>query len=267
MRAVVLEGFGDVSNLVLREVADPTPGPGQLLVRVRAAGVNFADVLWRMGRYPRCHAPHVLGFEIAGEVVAVGEGVTGFTPGQRVFGSAGGGGGYAELCTAPAELMLPMPDQLSFEDAAAMPVVFGTVYYALEEMGRVRPGEAVLVQAAGGGVGTVAVQWAKALGATVVATAGSVEKLERARALGADVLINYRERSLQEAVKESVGRVDLVLESVGGQAFEDCLAVLKPFGRLISLGYSSGSLPPVDPLRLMGRNQALIGLYLGGMGP
>jgi NADPH2:quinone reductase len=267
MRAVVLEGFGDVSNLVLREVERPTPGPGQVLVRVRAAGLNFADVLWRKGLYPRARFPQVLGFEIAGEVEAVGEGVADLSPGQQVFGTSLGGGGYADFCLAQAEMLLPMPAGLSFEEAAAIPVVFGTVYYALQPLGRVQPGETVLIHAAGGGVGTVAVQWAKALGATVVATAGSYEKLERVRALGADVTINYREVEMVEAVKQAVGKVDVVLESIGGKVLEDSLSLLKPFGRLITFGYASGGAVQLDPLRLFSRNLTISGLYLGAMAP
>ncbi|MFZ5826128.1 MAG: quinone oxidoreductase family protein [Bacillota bacterium] len=267
MKAAVLEGFGEVESLVVRDVEVPVPGPGQVLVRMRAAGLNFADVLWRRGLYPRSRFPHVLGFEIAGEVVSVGDGVSTFVPGQRVFGSTAGGGGYAEYGLAPAELLLPVPDGLSFEEAAAMPVIFGTVYYALVPMGRLSPGEIVLIHAAGGGVGTVAVQWAKALGATVVATAGSDEKLERVRALGADVLINYRERNMSEAVREAVGKVDLVLESIGGRVLEESLGLLRPFGRLITFGYASGESASVDPLRLFSRNLTISGLYLGAMAP
>ncbi len=265
MRAVVLEGFGDVSNLVLREVDRPTPGPGQVLVRVRATGLNFADLLWRHGRYPRSRFPHVLGYEIAGEVAEVGEGVSGFAPGAKVFGSSVGGGGYAEYCLAPAELLMAMPEGVTFSEAAAMPVVFGTVWYGLVAMGRLQPGEWALIHAAGGGVGTVAVQWAKALGAQVVATAGSDEKLARVKELGADVLINYRSGDWVEALKGSVGKVDLVLESIGGQVLDQSIGVLKPFGRLITFGYASGDPVQIDPMRLFGRNLTVSGLWLGAM--
>lgn len=267
MRAVVLEGFGGVSNLVMREVDAPTPGAGQVRVRVRATGLNYADVLWRHGRYPRARVPHVLGYEIAGEVDAVGEGVTGFQPGDRVFGTAAGGGGYAERCLAPAEMLMAIPDGLSFDEAAALPVVFGTVWWGLVGMGRLQPGEWALIHAAGGGVGTVAVQWAKALGAKVVATAGSDEKLARVKELGADVLINYRSTNWVDGLKEQVGKVDLVMDSIGGQVLEESLGVLKPFGRLITFGYASGEQVQVDPMRLFGRNLTISGLWLGAMPP
>lgn len=266
MKAIVLESFGDPSNLRLQEVPDPTVAPGQALVRVRAAGINFADVLFRLNRYPRAAVPHVLGFEIAGEVEAVGEGVTNLKPGDRVFGMTPGGGGYAELAVTHAGSLLPIPDGISFADAASIPVVFATVYHSLVTFGRVTAGERVLVQAAGGGVGTVAVQWAKALGATVLASAGSDEKLERVRALGAEILINYRNQHLWEGVKAAFeDGVDVVLDSIGGKVLEDSLKLLRPFGRLITVGTASGEPAQIDPVRLLAKNLTVSGVYLAPM--
>lgn len=266
MQAIVLEGFGDPSNLKLREVPDPTPGPGEVLVRVRAAGLNFADVLWRLERYPRCSVPYVLGFEVAGEVVAVGEGVTQLSPGQRVCGMTPGGGGYAELALADAGALFPIPEGLSFTEAAAVPVIFATVYHSLITFGRVAEGERVLIQAAGGGVGTVAVQWAKALGATVLATAGSAEKLERVEALGADILINYRSQRLWQGVRAAFADgVDVVIDSIGGKVLEDSLKLLRPFGRLVTVGTASGEEAQIDPVRLIARNLTVSGVYLSTM--
>lgn len=266
MKAIVLEGFGDPSNLRLRDLPDPAPARGQVLVRVRAAGINFADVLFRLNRYPRAAFPHVLGYEIAGEVEAVGEGVTAFKPGDRVFGMTPSGGGYAELAVTHAGSLFPIPEGISFADAASIPVVFATVYHSLVTFGRVEPGERVLVQAAGGGVGTVAVQWAKALGATVLASAGSDEKLERVRALGADILINYRNQHLWQGVKAAFeDGVDVILDSIGGKVLEDSIKLLRPFGRLITVGTASGEEAQIDPVRLLARNLTVSGVYLAPM--
>ena len=267
MKAAMLLGFGDVDNLVLADLADPTPAPGQVLVRVKAAGINFADVLWRRGKYPRCTAPHVLGFEVAGDVEAIGEGVTGYLPGMRVFGFTTGGGGYAEKVLCRPDDLHPIPEGLTYEEAAAVPVVFSTVYHALNSFGRLTEGETVLIHAAGGGVGTVAVQWARAMGATVIATAGSEEKLRRVAELGAHITVNYRTQELIPAVKAANGNqgVDLVLESVGGQVLEDSLTLLRSFGRLVTLGIASGEAPKIDPMRLLTRNLTVSGLYLSTM--
>jgi NADPH2:quinone reductase len=267
MRQVILEAFGGPENLKMQEVAAPLPGAGEVLIHVHAAGVNYADVLWRLGKYPGSKTAHVLGFEFAGDVAALGEGVTAFTVGDRVFGSATAGGAYAEQLVVPATGLIPIPETITYEEAASIPVVFGTVYHALVTFGRVQSGETVLINAAGGGVGTIAVQWAKAMGARVVATAGSAAKLERVKALGADILINYREQELKAAVREATGGVDVVLESIGGQVLADSIDLLKSFGRLVTFGYASGDVPQINPMKLFSRNLTVSGLYLGAMRP
>lgn len=267
MKGMLLEGFGGVENFRLVDLPDPVPGKNQVLIRVRAAGVNFSDVLYRHGRYPGCRVPHLLGYEVAGEVVDTGEGVTGLLPGQRVLATMVEGGGYAELALAHAASVFPIPENITNEEAASVPVVFATVYHAMVTFGRVEPGERVLIHAAGGGVGTVAVQWAKALGAEVIATAGSDEKLRRVRELGADVLINYRTQNLTEAVKVATGGkgVDVVLDSIGGSVLAESLNLLRPFGRLVTLGVAGGEAPPIDPVRLLSRNLTVSGLFLKPM--
>ena len=267
MQAVVLQALGGPEQLVLSQCPDPTPGTGEVLVRVRAAGLNFADVMTRQGRYLRQpRLPAIPGFEIAGEVLAIGPEVTGLRPGQRVMGTARSGA-YAELAVAPAAMLRLIPDHLSFEAAAAVPVVFLTAYHALITYGRLSAGERVLIHAAGGGVGTVAVQWARALGATVYATASSQAKLDRVRSLGADVGINYAETDFAAAVREHTGGegIDLVLESVGGQVFTDSLNLLRPLGRLVVVGRAGGAASPVDPALLLARNLTISGLFLGAL--
>jgi len=268
MQAVVLQGIGDVEQLVLMEQPDPTPGPGEVLLRVRAAGLNFADVRTRQGRYLRSpKLPAIIGFEAAGEVLAVGPGVTDLQPGQRVMGSTRTGA-YAEVAVAPAATLRPIPGHMSFEAAAAVPVVFLTVYHSLVTQGRLAAGERVLIHAAGGGVGTVAVQWAKLLGATVYATASSQAKLDRVRSLGADVCINYASTNFAATVREQTGGegVDVVLESVGGQVFTDSLSLLRPLGRLVVIGRATGVDPSsVDPTLLLARSLTVSGFYLGGV--
>ncbi len=267
MKAVVLEAFGGVENLKLTEVPEPKPGPGQVLVRVRAVGLNFAEVLWRQQRYPRAKAPYILGWEIAGEVADVGEGVSWPRTGQRVFGFTAGGGGNAEYAVCDASSLMAVPQSVSFVDAASIPVVWGTVYHGLVTFGRVKGGEDVLIHAAGGGVGTIAVQWARALGARVIGTAGSDEKLERVKALGCDIAINYRTSDFYEAIKAEIGGVDMVLESVGGRVLEDSLKLLRPMGRLITFGYASGERPQIDPFTLFAKNLTISGLWFGRMEP
>jgi len=270
MKAIQIRELGEDPDLRLVEIPEPRPGAGEVLVDVKAAGVNYADVLMCRGRYGgRRPLPFVPGFEAAGVVTEVGRGVENWRPGQRVMGTVlrETCGCYAEKAVMPAWLLLPVPQSLSFEEAAAFPEVFITAYLALHVFGRLTPGETVLIHAAAGGVGTAAVQIARAAGARVIATASSEEKLLRVRGLGAEVLINYATQDfLDEVKKQTDGRgVDLVLESVGGEVFEKSVQCLRPLGRLITYGTSSGSVGALKTTDLQRPSLSVGGFSFGAL--
>jgi NADPH2:quinone reductase len=266
MRAIRFHSLGEPDVLKHEEAPDPTAQPGHVVVRVRAAGVNFADTAFRRGKYfVRPRFPQIPGMELAGEVAALGEGVSGLAVGDRVMGF--GNGCYAELATARADDLFPIPAGLDFAVAAALPVQGLTAHHCLGLAGRLAKGERVLVHAAAGGVGTLAVQLAKRFGAAqVIATAGSAEKLDLARSLGADVGIDYKQTDLVAAVKDATGGngVDVILEMLGGQeALEKNLRCLGTFGRMVVFGAASGDTKgTIEPIALMAKNQSVIGYYL-----
>jgi NADPH:quinone reductase len=244
VRAVVLRETGGPEQLEPAEVTDPEPGDGEVLLRVRAAGINFADVLMRQGRYPQPpELPTVLGTEVAGEV-----------DGRRVM-ALPRDGGYAELAAVGEELLVPLPDGASFEEGASFLLTFLTAWIPLTRQVRVGPGSVVLVHAGAGGVGSAAVQVAKHIGARVVVTASSDEKRRVALELGADEAFGYDDF-------EQV-RADVVLDSVGGDVFARSFGVLKPLGTVIAIGFAGGWWEPLDPGPLVGRNVGLQGFYLG----
>jgi NADPH:quinone reductase len=244
VKAVVLRETGGPEQLELAEVADPDPGEGEVVVDVRAAGINFADVLVRGGRYPQPpELPTVLGTEIAGEV-----------DGRRVI-ALPRAGGYAERVSVSEELLVPLPDGASFEEGASFLLTFLTAWIPLTRQVRVEPGSVVLVHAGAGGVGSAAIQVAKHVGATVVATASSGEKRRVALELGADEAYGY---DGFEGVK-----ADVVLDSVGGDVFARSFGVLKPLGTVIAIGFAGGWWEPLDPGPVVGRNLGLQGFYLG----
>jgi len=242
MKAIVQVGTGGPEVLQLQEVPKPEVQPGHLLVRVRAIGVNYIDTMIRRGWFPMPQRqPYIPGIEVSGIVEEVGEGVSGWQIGQRVM-AGGVSGAYAEFCLVPVNLAIPVPDNLTDEEAAAVPVNWTTAYIAMVSTGKLRPGEKVLIHAAAGGVGTAAVQIAKLLGATVFATVGNAEKAQFVQSLGADVVINY-ERDDFEAIV--MGRtngqgVELVMECVGGDVFTKSLRCLTSGGRLVIYGQASG---------------------------
>jgi NADPH:quinone reductase len=228
-------------------VPDPVDGDGRVLVRVRAAGINFADVLIRRGRYPQMpELPAVLGSEIAGEL----------EDGTRVMAFTSGGGGYAELAAVDRAQVVLLPDKASFAEGASFLLTFLTAYIPLTRQVRLRAGSTLLVYAAAGGVGTATIQVARALGARVIAAAGSAEKLDVCRELGAEEAYVYDE--LPDDVQ-----VDVVVDPVGGELFAATFARLKPLGAVVAIGSSAGAWTEVDPARLVGRNVGLYGFYLG----
>lgn len=246
MRAVVLD---EERRFQLREVPDPVAGDGQALVEMRAAGVNFADVLIHEGRYPQAPPlPYVPGSEIAG-VTAAGRRVIGFV--------REGGGGYAERVVANEEWLFDLPSGASFEEGAAFLLAFLTAWLPLTRQARVVEGSRVLVTAAAGGVGSAGIQVAKALGGSVVGAVGSREKLDRVHELGAES-VTYDEIA-------GLDPFDVVLDQVGGDVFATCLGRLRPLGTLIGIGFAGGAWQPVDPALLVGRNASVAGFYLGRM--
>jgi NADPH:quinone reductase len=247
VRAVVLSEPGEPGRLELREVPDPEPERGQVVVEIRAAGVNFADVLVRQGRYPQPPPlPTVLGNEVAGDV-----------DGRRVMAfTRTAGGGYAERVAVDEAWVVPLPEGASYQQGAAFLTTYLTAWIPLTGQARVGEGTTVLVHAAAGGVGSAAVQVARHLGARVLATAGSEEKRRIALELGASEAYAY------DDFAERV-RADVVLDPVGGQVFEASVRVLEPLGTLVAIGFAGGVWKPVDPALLVGRNVGIAGFYLG----
>ena len=241
-RVVIAPEPGGPDALVFVQRPTPVPGPGELLVRVRATAVNRADVLQRRGFYPPPPgAPDVLGLELAGEVAGIGPDVTGWSVGDEVCAVVAGGG-YAEEALVPADVALPLPPGCDAVSAAAVPEVFTTAFDNLVNRGRLRAGEAVLVHGGAGGVGTAAIQLAKRLGCTVYATGGSPEKLAACVDLGADAAIHYQEEDFIERVRQLTGGrgVDVILDVMGASYLPRNLDALAPEGRLVVIGLQGG---------------------------
>jgi len=265
MRAIVVDRWMKPSELVVGEAPDPVAGPGTLLVEVEAAGCNFFDLLMVQGQYQvKPPFPFIPGAEVGGVVLEVGEGVTDFAPGDRVFAAAGIGA-FAERTLVPAKGTYALPEGMSFAEGAALPIVYPTSYAGLVYRAGLQPGEDLLVHAAAGGVGIAAVQIGKALGARVLATAGGAEKLEVARQAGADVLIDYREEDFVERVKAETGGkgADVIYDSVGGDVFDRSLKCIAWNGRLLVIGFASGTIPSVKANRILLKNIAILGLHWG----
>lgn len=245
MRAVRVSGFGGLERLAVVDETMPEPAPGQVRVRVHASGLNFSDVLQRQGTYLRGpRPPFISGCEAAGVIEESGERVAVLV---RT-------GAHAEYLVAEREACLALPRALGFEEAAGFPVSYLTAYFALVHAARARRGETVLIHAAGGAFGTAAVQIARALGLQVLAVASSESRRQRVLALGADTALGYDEVRRHHA--------DILLDGVGGAALKQALRVLGPFGRAVLVGWSSGEPAAVDPIGLVFRSHALIGLHL-----
>jgi putative PIG3 family NAD(P)H quinone oxidoreductase len=261
MKAILFEQPGDPDVLRYAETADPTPGVGELLVRVRATAVNRADLLQRRGGYaPPPGASPILGLELVGEVVHP---AGAWQAGDRVMAVVTGGA-YAELAAVPAGMAMRIPEQLSFEQAAAIPEAFLTAYLNLFTLGRLQSGEAVLIHAGASGVGTAAIQLARAAGARVFATAGTAPKLALCRELGAEVAIDYKHESFAERVGAATdGRgVDVVLDFVGAPNWEANMAALGLRGRLMLIGFLGGSHGQLDLGPIMGKSLTIAGTTL-----
>jgi NADPH:quinone reductase-like Zn-dependent oxidoreductase len=273
MRAVVITKHGGPGVLEVQEKADPELGRGQVRIDVAAAGINFADVMARMGLYPDApKTPCVVGYEVAGTILELGEGVEGLSHGQRVFAGTQFGG-YASQVVVPASDVLALPDELSFEQGAAIPVNYATAWAGLIGYGALRPGERVLIHSAGGGVGIAATQIAKRVGVEVYGTA-SPGKHARCKELGLDHAIDYT----RSGWEKDLPRFDVILDAVGGKSFRTGYSLLRPGGRLVAFGASalvSGQrrnlltalrtvirMPRFNLIKQMSESKAVIGLNM-----
>jgi len=266
MKAVLCRQYGPPGTLVFEEVPDPQPGPGQVLIDVRAAGVNFPDTLIIENKYQLKPAlPFSPGAEVAGTVAAVGEGVQGLRPGDRVV-AIPGYGGYAEKVLAPQADVFPLPEGIGFEDAAAFLIAYGTTHYALQERAAIRPGETLLVLGAAGGTGLSAVELGKLLGARVIAAASSDEKLALCREYGADEVINYSHEDLRQRLKELTGGrgVDVIYDPVGGPYSEPALRSMAWNGRFLVIGFTAGEIPKIALNLTLLKGCAIVGVWWGG---
>ncbi len=264
--AIRVHEYGDESVLRYEEAPDPEPAPRRAVVRVRAASINRGDLARRAGTYGGAPTPlpFTPGWEVAGTIEALGPDVQGFAAGDRVIAQIGDGG-YAEKALVHQAGLYRMPDNLGFEEACTIPVVFLTAWFGLQQMCRLQANETALIQAGGSGVGIAAIQIAKLAGARVITTAGNDEKCARCLDLGADHAINYREKDfVQEVMRLAEARgADVVLESAGGEVFDKSLQAMARFGRLCTVGNSSGQPNRVDPRLLMFKNLSVSGFYLG----
>jgi len=292
MKAVRIHQFGGPEVLTYEDIPDAKPRKDQVLVRVRACAMNHLD-LWVRKGLPGINLPHILGSDIAGEIVEVGEYIPDFKPGQRVllapmsfcnhcakcaaglqnqcrqFTVLGNAvdGGNCELIAIPAVNVIPIPDALDFNQAASVPLVFLTAWRMLTGRAGIRQGQTVLVLGANSGVGTAAIQIAKMFHARVITTAGDERKMERARELGADHVINHYQQKISEEVRKFTNKegVDIVIEHVGQATWEESIKCLKPAGTLVTCGATSGPKVDMDLRFLFSRQLSLLGSYMGTM--
>ena len=262
MRAIICEQLGGPEHLVLRDVPSPTPGPGEVKVSLRARGVSFVDVLVIAGQYQtKREVPFIPGGEAAGVVVEVAPDVKTVVPGDRVLVP----GGYADEVVVPAARVLTLPPSVSFETAAAFRSNYATAYYGLQR-GRLAAGEVLLVHGAGGGVGLAAVDVGKLLGATVIAAAGSEDKLAVCKQLGADHLIDYT-KGFRDQVRELTNDrgADVIYDPVGGDVTDESMRCIAPFGRLLIVGFTSGRPAQLRANHLLIKDAEAIGFTIGGL--
>jgi NADPH:quinone reductase-like Zn-dependent oxidoreductase len=292
MKAAIIHEFGGPEVLRYEEIPDPQLRKDQVLVRVKACAMNHLD-LWVRKGLPGIKLPHILGSDIAGEIEEVGEYISGFKAGQRVliapmhfcnrceecvsgrqnlcreFTVLGSrvDGGNCELIAVPAERVIPIPNSLSFDEAASVPLVFLTAFHMLTGRAAIRPGQTILVLGANSGVGIAAIQIGKLFNATVIATAGDERKTQKAKELGADYVINHYQQMIGEEVhKIAKAGVDIVVEHVGAATWRESVRTLKPGGTLVTCGATTGSEVGIDVRFLFGRQLSYLGSYMGTMG-
>lgn len=266
MRAVMMEAFGAPETAVVKELPSPLPGPGQVAIRTRAAGVNYPDLLVVEGKYQhKPPLPFIPGKELAGEITAVGAGVTGWKPGDRVMAQMEYGA-FAEEVVAEVHQCFAVPDGMAFSDAAAMGLVYQTAWFALLDRGCFKPGETVLVLGATGGVGMAAVQLVKALGGTALAGVSTMSKAEAARRAGADHIIDLSVQNLRDGLRDQVYAVtdgegaDVCIDPLGGDPFDAAMRALAWCGRMVVVGFAAGRIPVIKANYLLVKNIAVTGL-------
>ncbi|WP_281020011.1 NADPH:quinone oxidoreductase family protein [Minwuia sp. IMCC3060] len=266
MKAMLCHEWCGPDDLKLEDVASPEPGAGEVQIDVHCAGVNFPDLLMIAGKYQFKPAfPFSPGMEVGGVISAVGEGVSGFKPGDRVMAMTSMGGGYAEQAIATAAKTFLLPDGVTFEQAAGFPVTYGTTYHALKDRGELKPGEVLLVHGASGGVGLNAVELGKRMGATVIGTVGSDAKMDIVKEYGADHVFNYSEHSIRDKVKELTGGqgADVIYDPVGGDAFDESLRCINWGGRLLVIGFASGRIPEAKANLVLLKQCQIVGVFWG----
>jgi len=265
MKAYVCKEFGPVESHKVEEIEDPRAEAGQVVVDVKAAGVSFPDVLIVQGKYQfQPPFPFSPGGEIAGVISEVGEGVVDWKIGDRVIAMTGNGG-IAEKVVAFEMTLMPLPETMDFRDGAAFPLNYGTTYHALKQRGQLQAGETLLVTGAGGGVGTTAIEIGKAMGARVIAAASTDEKLEIAKNLGADEVINYSDGELKEKVKaltDGLG-ADVIYDPIGGDIFLQCMRCVNWKGRVLVIGFASGPIPEVPTNLALLKGCSIVGVFWG----
>lgn len=262
MKAIICEEFGPLEDLVYGDMADPVPGPGQILIRTEAAGVNYPDGLLVQGKYQaKPERPFVPGNECAGEVVALGEGVTRFAIGDKVVSY--GSGGYAELCLGDEDKTFARPDGMDAADACAMLIAWGTSHHALKQRGALQAGESLVIFGAAGATGTAAIQIGKVMGAKVIAVCSTDDKRKVALENGADHAIGYD--NLKEDIKALTdGKgADVVYDSVGGDAFKAASRFMAPDGRLLVIGFAGGEIPQLPVNLTLVKEYAVVGVFWG----
>ncbi len=265
MKAALVKAYGPPDSIVIEEVASPPTGKGEVKLRLRACGVNFPDILMVAGKYQfKPEMPFSPGAEMAGDVIEVGDGVEGIEIGMRMLCMVGHGG-MAEEIVVPAKALVPVPEGMDYNTAAAVMLTYGTSYHALKQRAALQPGETLLVLGAAGGVGLAAVELGALMGARVIAAASTDEKLALAREYGASETINYSETSLKEQIKTlNKGKgVDVIYDPVGGELFDDCLRSLAWRGRLLVIGFASGDIPKAPANLPLLKGSSIVGVFWG----
>ena len=263
MKSVIVTAFGGMEVLEVRDVPIPEPATNEVLIKVHASGINYADIMQRDGLYPGGpKAPYAAGFEVAGVVEKTGADITSWKVGDEVMSFCSGG--YSEYVVAQEWQVMPKPDQLSFHQAAAIPCQFLTAYHALLTLGQLRAGQTVLIQAAAGGLGTLMIQIARNVGATIIGAASTDEKCALIESLGCQHPVKYTEKDFREEVKSITNGkgCDLIIESVGGDVFNKSLKCLKTRGMLVTLGVASKRPPTVEAVKLLANNWIVAGMHL-----
>ena len=265
MKAVVCKAWGLPETLVVEDLPDATPGPGQVAIDVKAAGVNFPDVLIIQGKYQfKPELPFTPGSELSGVVSAVGDGVTAVKPGDRVIAFTASGA-FAQQVVVPQQAIMPMPPGMDFDTAAAVTLTYGTSHHAVVDRAALQPGETMLVLGAAGGVGLAAIEIGKALGARVIAAASSEEKLAVCREHGADVTIDYSREDLREAIKAATDGKgpDVIYDPVGGEYAEPAFRSIGWRGRYLVIGFANGEIPKLPFNLMLLKGASVVGVFWG----